>query len=284
MRLGVVDRVHLPLVERTAVVRVEKHEDLRHLPVPIEHELRGIARNLDQPVQPLQQHIGNVHIHSSVLGQQRQSNQVRVGLLESSAAVVEEKRLVDPLEVVLADVLLQVGLVDLDDLEAGDRGEELDVALGQLVSRVAFGNSVVPEKPDQLWQGRPFWRVGNLGRFFGIGDDKRLLRVGEEAELKERSIDYVILVIAFFGLPEFSFKPIFGYQDGNISHRPNLCLQFTKREPCQLGVSLLILILGEYSFQLACEVILVDSLQPIIINGKLSLLEQQLLLYQYLLS
>ena len=153
VRLGVVDRIDLPLIEGTAVVWIEKHEDLRHLPVAIEHELRRIARDLDQPIQSLQQDIRHVHVHSSMLSQQCQPNQVRVGLLESSPSVVEEESFVDPLEVVFADVLSQVGLVYLNHLEAGNRGEELDVALGQLISRVAFRNTVVPEEPDQLWQG-----------------------------------------------------------------------------------------------------------------------------------
>lgn len=228
VRLGVVDRIDLPLVERTTVMRIEEHEDLRHLAVAIEHELRRITRDLYQPVQSLQQDIRHVHVHSSMLSQECQSHQIRVGLLESSSSVVEEESLIDPLEVVLTDVLAQVGLVDLDHLEAGNRSEELDVALGQLVCRVAFRNAVVPEEPDQLRQGRPFWRVGGLGWFFGVGDDEWLIRVWEETELQERAIDYVILAIALFRLPEFSIKPIPGNQNGDISHRPNFSLQLTQ--------------------------------------------------------
>ena len=160
VRLGVVLRVHLPLVEGAAVVRVEEHEHLGHLPVAVEHELRRVAGDLDQPVQALQKDIGDVHVHSAVLGQQRQPHQVGVGLLEGGAAVVEEERLVDPLQVVLADVLPQVGLVDLDHSEARQRGEQLDVPLRELVGRVALGDAAVPEQPDQLRQSCPLRRAG----------------------------------------------------------------------------------------------------------------------------
>jgi hypothetical protein len=68
--LGVVGGVDLPLVELSAVVRVEEHEDGGEVAVAVEDVLRGVGRDVDQPGEVLQQHKGGVHVDPAVPDEQ----------------------------------------------------------------------------------------------------------------------------------------------------------------------------------------------------------------------
>jgi hypothetical protein len=117
VRLCVKSDIKSPFIIRAAVVRIEEHEDRRQLPVSVENILRRICRDIHQPLQILNKHKGSIHIHSSMLLQEGEADEVRIGLVIFTAFIGEIQSLLYSVHLCKTDVVLEVRLVHLNHLK-----------------------------------------------------------------------------------------------------------------------------------------------------------------------
>lgn len=89
---------------------MKEHEYLGEVAIAVEDEVGGVFSDIDEPVEVLEEDIGEVHVDTSMLNQQRQPNQVVLDVLGLDDAGLVANSLLDLLDVLGRQVAFEVAI------------------------------------------------------------------------------------------------------------------------------------------------------------------------------
>jgi hypothetical protein len=146
---------------------VEEHQHFRQLSVSIEDVLRRILGNVEDPVEWLHPNVRNIEVDSTVFVDDGLADEVGLGLGEGGYLAILDN-LIKPLVEFLANIVLDVRVVDFPDSKAWFFCISLDIFNAYLIGNAGILESRIPEEPDYLGQRVPP---------FGSQVDNRLLKL-----------------------------------------------------------------------------------------------------------